>query len=90
MLIIGLPLVSTANPTAHGDMGGDGCDGGEGGEGGGREHIRSSAPGTNSGDFLLLLVVTCYRRVISFSGARFARPRPPGVFGPRFGLSDTF
>jgi hypothetical protein len=36
MTIIELPLVSTANPTAHGDMGGDGGDGG-GGEGGGRE-----------------------------------------------------
>ena len=36
MLIIGFPLVSTANPTAHGDMGGDGRDGG-GRDGGGRD-----------------------------------------------------
>ena len=36
MTIIELPLVSTANPTAHGDIGG-GRDGGDGGDGGGGE-----------------------------------------------------
>ena len=63
MLIIGSPLVSTVpiqlpmvTWAAIMAAKGDGCDGG-GGEGGGREHIRSSAPGTNSGDFSLLLVV---------------------------------